>query len=1249
MRNGTLIALAAMLAAVFARPAGADAAADWQALARAQKQAAADPAGAIATLYALFKERPEMDPWPAAAAVSGIVRLQKATGQEETAYQLCDWALGKYGWHPAAARTVADKAILLNADRRYAEVEALVAQHWPKVEETHWSHANAVVAQWCAALQAQRKDAEQARALKKALLEVPGLLDEGQQYPPGWIYNRVAHTLGSGQEREEALRWARVRFLTCAFEPAALERSARALARVWKAVDPEGKGVAAFASAQAPPAPRTRGEQVPAPPAPRTRGEQVPAPPASRTRGEQVGNPLDAILPVGFDPALRKAQLARIQGAAQAVHDRISIHLLADAPGDALSEALSLLRTAPDLPAGTREVCRVLKAMDGNLRRANAFLAFAKSGAGANPLPALAAEAGAAEAPPPGPAARTALANVSPPAQDLVAAAIQRPGAETPAPAADTGFTNTMAHLAEIQAAVVGVLPAGPAPALARVNVSAAPMPGLDAIAVPTLPAAVAPASVAAMAAPPNAGSQAPTAPAAVPAGVAVVVPAAPPGAAAGAVGIQKVGSQTPTGTTPAPAPGPIAVDVPVPPELWPVAASPTDVIGQGPIGAAPERVGIAITVPAALPEPARVPESQPRPALSVAPVIDPAANAARPAAVLVPAAPAAASVAAAQANTALTATSPTGLPDRVAPAAAPVRQEMPGVAVAGVGSPRRPGAGTPGTVAVAAAPPSTPAGVPAPVPRASAGAPAVPAGAAPDTGKAGMGAVAVVGLAATAARAGAAATQAGVAAGTVESTIALERIAADLTSAEDVWAEGQLTGEDLIRFLDGAPLKWEDATCTAIAGLLARRGGERIADIGTLSARARIWLGVYYRLAKDSRCIALYESVLAMEGLPGHTTEVALCGLAYYLTDAGELARAAEVWLREERLSAEPSSIALGFLGAARLYSRMGNERKADDLYARISQYGYGWATGMALYDRARLLIAKRRYAEARALLDAPVAGRYADQIRVPMMVAAATASYREGDMVGTKRYSQAALAQYRALPSPLVGEGIEGVLDEAEDCLRYAEGWLTAPLQVHPSALYVSLGPPTRQQPLTFTVKTFRHVPLVVATEHGRVRVAEGQSWQRRTHAMFCSTTMAVSLVGASVGGDADDTLVVTSPAHSGFTAILPVHIRAYRPVRATPETVFWGAVAAGADLRQVVHLASNIPFRIVGTDVDAPWVEARAMGAPNSGRDCDIEVVFHLPRTPARFLEGKVSVNIDTADGRSVLCIGYSGATR
>ena len=448
-----------VLTTLCALPAGADATADYQALARAQKQAAAleqtDRAGAIAALYSLFRERPEMEPWVAVLGVSAIVRLQRASEQTETAYQLCDWALGKYAWHPAVARTVADKAGLLNADKRYGEVEALVAQHWAKLTETHFSHANAVIAQWSQALERQEKAAAAAAALRKALREVPSLLDESQQAPYGWIYNRLTHSLGGSEHREEALRWAKARFLACAFEAGAIERSARSLARAWKAGDPGGAGLRAFAAAQA----------------------------------GTGGNALDGIPLVVYDAALRKAQLTRLQGGPQATHDRISILLVAGGTRDALGEALRLLKDYPDQAAGVLEVCRCLKATAGSLRRARAGLGGPPPGAGAPPPPARAAPRGA---PPPAaalPETRAALAKTAVVPDGLVAEAARRPGAETPVTVADTGWTIAGLHEAVPTEVNTAALPAVAKVRVATSDAAAVPipkavMPGLEAVAI---------------------------------------------------------------------------------------------------------------------------------------------------------------------------------------------------------------------------------------------------------------------------------------------------------------------------------------------------------------------------------------------------------------------------------------------------------------------------------------------------------------------------------------------------------------------------------------------------------------------------------------------------------------------------------------------------------------------------------------------------------------------------------------------
>ena len=1204
MHKGTLIALAAILAAAFPRPVGADAAADWQALMHAQKQAAvqavATPPSAIATLYRLFRERREMDPWVAVAGVSAIVRLQKASGQEETAYQLCDWALGKYGWHPAVARTVADKALLLNAGKRSPEVETLVAQYWPKVTETHWSHANAVVAQWCAALQAQGKDAEQVQALKKALLEIPGILDEGQQSPPGWIYHRITNTLGNKPEREEALRWARVRFLACAFEPAALERSARALARAWKAVEPAGTGIAGLAAAQ-----------------------------------DGGANPLDAILPVAFDPTLRKAQLAKIQGGAQAAHDRISLYLLAGAKNEALSEALSLLRDLPDLPAGTREVCRVLKAMDGNLCRANAFLAFAKTGAGANLLPDLAAEAGTEAPPPPSPAARAALENSSRLPENLVSAAVLRPGTDTLAPVGDEGLTITVAHLEAIRAAVAGILPPGQdlAPAHARVNVPAAPMPGLDAVAVLTLPAAApmpgmgvataaaVPAAVAvpgraAADIPPQTGGPAPTSAAPVTVTVSVMPP---PSAAAG---IQKAGAQEYRPVAPAAISPALPAAVPAPREP---AATPARAGNAVPTSVAPAAMPVAVVAPAAGPGRAGVPAVQP----TSAPPVATSVATARPATAVVsrasaPAAPASARAAAVPANVrqemagvavagamvtapvatsrqqtpevvqavplstgslpapivgtavALPAPPATGRPDASVPSvtitgttgaaqqgalpaavslpAAPPERAAAAPVVASASSQTRPGALS-AAVPISAAMPTTANQVPAladlavamrdvpppslpaltlravdalapaaPAPtatvqvfRAGAGpglallplevtqrpadaatAPPTVAAVTPVASPTSSAAPARVHQASVEATAGSRSTPAAVSASAISTTVVLAQIAAGTVSGEQAWQSGGLTADDLKRALETAPLQWEDPYCTALAGMLAKHYPDDVRDTATLDTRVRLWLAVYYRSQKDERAVPLYESLLADKQQSEYVIECAICGLAAYYKTVGDYKHAAQTWMRAQQLSQSSMLRANSLVDAARLYKRMGDEQTAADLYAKVPQYGYGWATGVALLDQASGLLSRGEHERARELLQRPVEGRYADQIRVALLDLLGSSYYRTGDLASAERVSQETIALYRSVADPLRGaDDLSHHMVSSERRLRWIAFWKQTPFygdRARVRLLPTSAGSVASE---TFTIRCYREVDLSADPSALGDRVTVADRW--------------------------------------------------------------------------------------------------------------------------------------------------------
>ena len=599
--------------------------------------------------------------------------------------------------------------------------------------------------------------------------------------------------------------------------------------------------------------------------------------------------------------------------------------------------------------------------------------------------------------------------------------------------------------------------------------------------------------------------------------------------------------------------------DVPVPPELWRVAAGLSEVTCPGAAGAAPERAGIGIPAAATLLKQARVLESQPGPAPApVAAGASPAANAAPPAAVLVPIAPAAATPT--QATAALPLASPAGVPDRVAPAAAPVRQEMPAMAAAGASIPVAPAIVAGGPVVVAPALAGAPPGVPGAV--AVVETPAMPAGAVATAGIG--GAPSTVNAVHADAKIGTMALiPAGVAADTVQATIALERIAADPSRAEDVWAEGHLMGDDLIRFLESAPLKWVDATCTALAGLVARHCAGKIADANTLSAKVRIWLGVRYRLAKDRRCIPLYESVLAEKGLPGYTIEVALCGLAWYYRSVGEYQRALDVWLREQQLATEPSNIANGLLEAMDLYVKLGDQAKADELRRRVPSYGYAYASGIAYCQEAEVLIGQGKHDAARAVLAQPLEGRYADQVRIAIYALLARSFYMTGEYATALKWANAATEQDDRYGAALRGEGLEGAASDARQCALWIRRWRSRRIAGSPEVLRIHA---FQDEPLIrreIRLSTQHPLPLAVSSSDHRIKVSLASPDPQQS-LFYSERVVQVDLLTRDIHERLSGQVVVTGESGMDHVVLeVPVDVTVDSPMSVTPRSVFFRVV--------------------------------------------------------------------------------------
>ncbi len=256
----------------------------------------------------------------------------------KTAAGICDAQIQKYAESPSVICAVGDGAKVFVAQKSGAEAEALCEKYWELYPQTFWIHANKFLYQYCLALEQQGKNARVPALITRGLHEYPQILDEGMQAPNGWAYERIIRCLIAENETDQALQWAKLRFVTCTFDTAAIERCTRSLMSAWTAKDPSQQAAKAFADAQKDPA---------------------------------KTNPLAAIsLPEVDVEARRKIALRGMAGGPPAeFHAKITLAIFNGALREAMTEARYQMIDSPDSPTGVQEICRVLKAADCSVAR----------------------------------------------------------------------------------------------------------------------------------------------------------------------------------------------------------------------------------------------------------------------------------------------------------------------------------------------------------------------------------------------------------------------------------------------------------------------------------------------------------------------------------------------------------------------------------------------------------------------------------------------------------------------------------------------------------------------------------------------------------------------------------------------------------------------------------------------------------------------------------------------------------------
>ncbi len=353
---------------------------DWGAFNQLEAQlkaANAEPQAIIDAYQKLYENRPKMLPLVAIKLTVNVAEAHKKLGNADKVLEIDDWAIKQYNDAPEVVWLIQHKANALNAQKKYEDTTKLIEENWfPLVrggqsgEDWLVMYAATAVREAVDAYEALGQSDKEIPLLLKAINYLPALWDDKEQgqgdWRDGWLYNTLVPQLIKSNRADEALSWAKFHYLTASFDKDALARATTSLGRVWGEKEEYTK-IRVFSQLQ------------------------EPMPDAA------LKNPLDGVALPTLDDKIWRENLARTainldvtKGALNRskVKESIAVLMVRGDFGGAMKLAQRLMKDDPTKPDGALQICRVFKAADLSVRRANLFLSYLE-GQAANPIPAF--------------------------------------------------------------------------------------------------------------------------------------------------------------------------------------------------------------------------------------------------------------------------------------------------------------------------------------------------------------------------------------------------------------------------------------------------------------------------------------------------------------------------------------------------------------------------------------------------------------------------------------------------------------------------------------------------------------------------------------------------------------------------------------------------------------------------------------------------------------------------------------------
>ncbi|MBM4044810.1 MAG: tetratricopeptide repeat protein [Planctomycetes bacterium] len=396
-----------------------------------------------------------------------------------------------------------------------------------------------------------------------------------------------------------------------------------------------------------------------------------------------------------------------------------------------------------------------------------------------------------------------------------------------------------------------------------------------------------------------------------------------------------------------------------------------------------------------------------------------------------------------------------------------------------------------------------------------------------------------------------------------------------------------------------------------------------------------------------DQQCVKLYEVLLSRRKGKANAAVPELTGLGEYYGKAGDHGKAADTYMRAGDYSTHRPFLANRTLDAAREYFRSGDEKKANELYERVPSFGYGWATGVALCDRASLLMQQGRYDQAREILATPINGDLADQVAVTLYSYLGDLHFVTRKFEDANKWYQKAVKQFHGLPGVVPNEGTESTARHARLASADIEEWAVNPIRAYPKSVRLTLKgrEDSSYGEILIRTPTPLPIPLNIRADPSlvNVRLATG-SIQR---GLFTERVLFFQFIRTPGMGEALRAVIsISSPQFTGYRLDIPCEIHRSRDVTVSRPRMFFGLVKHGTALRQSVTISAQEEFNVSKTIVDSPHLVV-AHASSEDKRMAQVTVVIPPSSvTPDTLLEGSVAIVLDFSGAEEVINMPYSG---